>query len=330
MSVVKKLEEAPHATLPFYNNQIIPLLDMEDDLKLKCAPYTGLAPNYDKDCIVMERNQGYAGIYTTNMSYCHALTMVERDEHGAISKIAMQHFSGGLDKERLEGFISHCNDKKGFTGHLELVHYPGCAEETSQFAELLQNRKFNSQNDIQRIYHADSSSSCCVMFNGRIGKAEFAPKEILRSEVTECRLNLSNLIQRDARHYFHDLIRNAPQEKKELLYELEQKILNDKTLKNPAELLEKTRQLIVEAEFFPDKKKDLYEKYTADLNKQPSLSSGTKIACAALAATIIGIIPALIIAHHYKSALKELRSQQLNLVDESLEREDSKADMRLG
>ncbi|KTD57969.1 hypothetical protein Lsai_1491 [Legionella sainthelensi] len=48
----------------------------------------------------------------------------------------------------------------------------------------------------------------------------------------------------------------------------------------------------VEATFFPDKKQDLHEKYTADFNKQPSLSSRTKIAYAALAATIINIIPA--------------------------------------
>ncbi|WP_115712346.1 hypothetical protein [Legionella sainthelensi] len=49
---------------------------------------------------------------------------------------------------------------------------------------------------------------------------------------------------------------------------------------------------IVEAEFFPDKKRNLHEKYTADLNKQPSLSRGTKITYAALAATIIDLIAA--------------------------------------
>lgn len=115
---------------------------------------------------------------------------------------------------------------------------------------------------------------------------------------------------------------------KEILQNLMTKILNDNALNNPAELLEKTRQLIVNAECFPEKKQKFYDEYTHELNKQPSLSNATKIACVVLCATLIGIIPAFIIAHHYKSTVKELRNEQLGLVDNSLGIEAMEVGMR--
>jgi hypothetical protein len=322
MVFVSERQTAPLAKLSFYNNLSIPILDMKEDIKLKCAPYNPQGPNYDEECIIVERNKGYEGIFTTNISECHALALVERDEQGEIKKIAMQHFPGGLTKEQLEEFLKHCNNKKGFSGHLELVHYPGCHAKSGmdkKIEAVLQEKTFDSPCTIQRIYHADPSSSCCVMFNGKMGKADFAPKNILEAKVTECKLNISSLIEKNARDYFHQLIIDSSGNKQALLNDLMSKILNDSTLNNPEELLEKTRQLIVNAECFPEQKQQFYDEYTQELNNQPSLSNTTKIACAVLCATLIGIIPALIIAHHYKSAVKELRSEQLGLLDDSLD-----------
>ncbi|KTD59598.1 hypothetical protein Lsan_2189 [Legionella santicrucis] len=310
----------------FYNKNVPPL-DMEGNLCLKWATYSGdPKPKYQEDCVIIDNSTKYAGIYTAGMSACHALTMVQRDADGNIAKIAMQHFAGGLDKDKLDGFIKHCIGQ-GFNGNLELVHYPGnsaTGESDNKFERVLQNRTFENEKEIQTIYHADPTESCCVMFNGQIGHASFAPDLIgkVQKPNMECELNLSELIQSKAVDNFNRLIfryREEDPSKTQYLETLMDTILKDKASDNPHKLLEKTRQLIIKAELSPeDKKQELYTKYANDVNKQPCLSTATKIACVALAATIIGIIPAIIIASRYKSTVKDLRESQLKTVEDCL------------
>lgn len=306
--------------LPFCNTDV-PILDMEGELRLRWAPYTGSLPDYEKDCVIIGKNEGYAGVYTGCMSACHALTMVERNDKGEITRIAMQHFSGGINKDMLEKFVSHCKEK-GFKDNLELVHYPGNAatgDSDKEFEEILKKEKFKGGNEIQRIYHADLCMDCCVMFNGQIGNAQFATYE-LSEKFTQRQFNLSGIIESKARDNFQNLIRNQKDPNKaEQLETLMTTILNDKLCDNPHKLLEKTRQLIVKAELSPQaKKEELYNDYAKEVKKQPYLSTATKIACVALAATIIGIIPAVIIASRYKNEVKELRENQLKTMGECL------------
>lgn len=190
--------------------------------------------------------------------------------------------------------------------------------------EFCKIERLKNEKKIQTIYHADPSESCCVMFDGQIGSASFAPDLIgkVQKPDMECELNLSELIQSKAVDNFNRLIFRYKEEdpnKAQYLETLMGTILKDKASDNPHKLLEKTRQLIIKAELSPeDKKQELYAKYANDVNKQPCLSTATKIACVALAATVIGIIPAIIIASRYKNTVKDLRASQLKTVEDCL------------
>ncbi|QEY51675.1 hypothetical protein [Legionella longbeachae] len=299
-----------------------PVLNMEDDFSLKSVPMSmDVDPKFDCTCVIINKDDGISGLYTKGLTDCQALTMIERDDNGAITKIAMHHFWGGLSEDNIEKFIAHCRNK-GFNDNLELVHNPGLSFKPENYSDkkivdYLNNSGITNQNKIQRIYHADPCADCCVMFNGQIGNASFAPAILSKSVVHQldtlevAKSNFQGLIDRYKKDGCH--------EKSEQLAELRKTILADKLLNNPAMFLEKTRAFIVTAESSPvNEKRKLYENYREEVQNQPCLSTATKIACAALAATIIGIIPAVIIASRYKSAVKEVREAQLKTVEDCL------------
>ncbi|KTD11037.1 hypothetical protein Lgra_2003 [Legionella gratiana] len=306
--------------LSFCNTEM-PVVDMEGEIRLKSVHYTGLDPNYENDCVIIKKEDRITGLHTGGMSECHALAMIERDDKGEITKIAMLHFAGGLTKERLQDFITHCTNK-GFQDNLELVHYPGYSSIGASVAEIervLHERKFENEQVIQRIYHADSCTDCCVMFNGQIGNSQgFAPF-LMDSKSIERRFDFSNSLEIATNNYQRliDSYKKEPN-KSEPLKKLRDTILSDKLLENPANFLEKTRKFIEKAESSPEEKHALYQEYAKDVKKQPYLTTATKIACVALAATIIGIIPAVIIASRYKNEVKELRKSQLETINECL------------
>ncbi|KTD60154.1 hypothetical protein Lsai_0264 [Legionella sainthelensi] len=306
-----------------FSNTETPVLNMEGDFSLKSVPMSmDVNPIFDSTCVIIKKDDGISGLYTKGLTDCQALTMIERDDHGAITKIAMHHFWGGLSEDNIEQFISYCRNK-GFNDNLELVHNPGITFNPENYSgkkivDYLNKSGITNQNNIQRIYHADPCADCCVMFNGQIGNASFAP-DILSSKSVVHQLDSLDVAKSNFQGLINRYEKEKGPEKSQQLVELRNTILADKLLNNPAMFLEKTRKFIVTAESSPDNlKQKLYEKYREEVQKQPCLSTFTRNACVALAATIIGIIPAVIIASRYKSAVKEVREAQLKTVEDCL------------
>lgn len=296
----------------FFYNTNSPCLNPEEEINLKHVPQSTTTSNgYDENCVIVTRKD-CTGLYTSGLGFCHALVMIERDDNGNISKLAMQHFSGGLTTELLEGFIDH-SIEKGLTKNLELVHYPGDAATSRldmDIATDLQNRNFATKAQITRIYHADPCTSCSVLFDGQIGSAEFAPNYLTKTGVTNVKLKSSELIKSNAETLFQALINSYLQDSLEYekLTDLKNLILSDKLLTNPQELLEQTRQLVIKSGCQPEKKQDFFDAYAQTLNNQPSLSKMTRYSCLILGATIIGLIPAAVIAGFmYRSTNKKRR-----------------------
>ncbi|MCW5583290.1 MAG: hypothetical protein KIT56_05295 [Gammaproteobacteria bacterium] len=128
----------------------------------------------------MNKNQGYQGVYTSALSSCVAVAMIERNEKTSeIDRILMVHFAGGICKEHVV-FLQQQLKEHQFTKKLECIVCGGNNYTTELYtikeSFLRETRKIHYLSDyldknINITYLA--SISICVTFDGYVGAFEY-------------------------------------------------------------------------------------------------------------------------------------------------------------
>ena len=136
-----------------------------------------------------------SGISTTGLTYCTAVTLVERGSNGTIQKLAMTHVNGGIDASTLDRIVAKAGRDSFIISDI-VVQY-GIHENQGNKERV---EKWLSSQKGYACYSRENDTSSCITFSGHVGSFSY-----LHNEAGPFVINAEAL--------FKDMAANNPQAK---------------------------------------------------------------------------------------------------------------------
>ena len=263
------------------------------------------------EIVRIDRQSGYQGLYTGGMSYCQAVTIIERNANGEIQNLAMIHYGGGLSSKRFQQLMDETTSRSlEDGGYRELIITGGCDQKNidslkqylalyisdgdnidAYFRNYLQRNPKLRLSSISYAVSDGEPGSALVTFDGYAGTCYGNAQIFSESRGHDLVIQEENLSQERSewrkmqRHFSGSKYAIA-----KIIAAIEGAACDDRV---KAQLYFHTREFIYNSEFTQENKEIIKRKYKNKLKEIPLSTKAENIVTAVTCILGIGLITAL-------------------------------------